>query len=236
MRKYVLPAAILAIGAIVPALAAVGVGYTLFGTATYVSPGNASNRAVQLKSEGSTYGGIDYAIAAGQTFADFTTLSTDYKFEQGSCTGGSPRFQINVVDPNDNTEKNIFAYFGPDSGGAPCVTNGAWANTGDFLEVNRILDTTQLTGGTFYDPYASALAKYGSWTVTGIQVVEDSGWTGTAQVVDIDNTDVNGTTYDYEFASKDDCKNNGWATNFTFPPGPFKSQGQCVSYFAQQQH
>jgi hypothetical protein len=66
--------------------------------------------------------------------------------------------------------------------------------------------------------------------VTDIFLVSDDGPSG-SQTVLIDNTDVNGTTYDYEFASKDDCKDGGWQ-NFTFAPGPFKNQGQCVSNFA----
>jgi hypothetical protein len=33
--------------------------------------------------------------------------------------------------------------------------------------------------------------------------------------------------------TKDDCKDGGWMS-FTSPPGPFKNQGQCVSYFANQ--
>ena len=32
--------------------------------------------------------------------------------------------------------------------------------------------------------------------------------------------------------TKDDCKDGGWQ-NFTCSPGPFKNQGQCVSYFAK---
>jgi hypothetical protein len=36
----------------------------------------------------------------------------------------------------------------------------------------------------------------------------------------------------YSF-TKDDCKNNKWQ-NFTLPPGPFKSQGQCATFFAMQ--
>jgi len=31
--------------------------------------------------------------------------------------------------------------------------------------------------------------------------------------------------------TKDNCKNGGWK-NFVLDPGPFKNQGQCVSYFA----
>jgi hypothetical protein len=32
--------------------------------------------------------------------------------------------------------------------------------------------------------------------------------------------------------TKDDCKDGGWQ-KFTCSPGPFKNQGQCVSYFAK---
>lgn len=37
---------------------------------------------------------------------------------------------------------------------------------------------------------------------------------------------------------KDDCKADGWKrfTGEDHEPGPFKNQGQCVSYFAKQQH
>jgi serine protease len=34
--------------------------------------------------------------------------------------------------------------------------------------------------------------------------------------------------------TKDDCKDGGWR-NFVSSPGPFKNQGECVSYFARQE-
>ena len=46
----------------------------------------------------------------------------------------------------------------------------------------------------------------------------------------VDNTQINDTTYDYEFDSASDCKKGGWRL-FTSEPGPFKNQGQCVSFF-----
>jgi hypothetical protein len=36
----------------------------------------------------------------------------------------------------------------------------------------------------------------------------------------------------YSF-TRDDCKNKEWR-NFTLPPGPFKNQGQCATFFATQ--
>src|SRR6202030_3376388 len=79
---------------IAPALAASG--YTLFGDATLVHPGDNSPTAVQLRSAGTGFGGIDFSIPAGTTFSQIQNLSTDYQFTAGSCGGGAPRFSVNV--------------------------------------------------------------------------------------------------------------------------------------------
>ena len=79
-----------------------------------------------------------------------------------------------------------------------------------------------------------ARGRYSGKAVTAIFLVSDNGPAG-SQTVLIDNTDVNGTLYDYEFASKDDCKNGGWQ-NFTSPPGPFKNQGQDIDDFPHLKH
>jgi len=46
--------------------------------------------------------------------------------------------------------------------------------------------------------------------------------------------DFNGTTYDFEpntvATDKNQCKDGGWQT-FNPPNGPYKNQGQCVSWF-----
>jgi hypothetical protein len=214
-----------------PALAAVGIGYSLFGDATYVSPGNNSNRAVQLISNANTgvYSGIDFAVPANLTINDLNTLSTDYKFTAASCALGSPRFGITLAS---NPNAAIFVYIGPPPNYTGCPLN-VWANTGNLLTPAGFVDATQY-GGAFYEPWAAAQAQFSGQVVTDIFLVSDNGPApGYSQTVLIDNTDVNGTLYDYEFTSKDDCKDGGWK-NFTFPPGPFKNQGQCVSYFAQQ--
>jgi hypothetical protein len=47
-------------------LAAVGIGYSLFGSASYISPGNMSNRGVKLVADATAnppvYSGIDFAV------------------------------------------------------------------------------------------------------------------------------------------------------------------------------
>jgi hypothetical protein len=219
--------------AVVSALAAVGSGYTLFGGAAYVMPGHNSNRAVKLVSDGTVpstpaapYSGIDFAVASTLKFSDIQTLSTDYMFTAGSCGGGSPRFQINIGGVN------AFVYIGPPPNYNGCPPN-VWLNTGNLATPGSFIDTSQLPGGTFYDTFAAADLKYGTMAVTGIQLVADAGYAfpSTGQTVEIDNTQINNITYTYEPNSKNDCKDGGWQ-NFTFAPGPFKNQGQCVSYFA----
>lgn len=174
-------------------------GISLFGDAQIVSPGNASNHAVQLRSDADPgFGGVNYSIHAGTTFADFTTLATDYKFEaDDSCGGGSPRFQINVTNGTDSG--NIFVYIGPPPNYTLCPPS-VWSNTGDLLEGVNPIDTSQLDAGTFYDPYATALVKYGGYAVTGVQLVADASWffADGEQTVLADNTNIDGSLYTYE--------------------------------------
>lgn len=217
----------------VTAIAAVGSGYALFGGATYVSPGNASNRAVRLVADLSNtstaddYSGVDFHVPAGLTFADLQKLSTDYKLTQGTCSGGSPRFQINVLDPSTNSLKNIFAYIGPPPNYTGCPAN-VWLNSGNLLSPANLIDTGQLSGGVFYDPVTAAVAKFGSYSVVGIQLVADTF--AASQTVIVDNTMINDTVYTYEPDSKEACKDGGYQS-FLYSPGPFQNQGQCVSYF-----
>jgi hypothetical protein len=201
-------------------------GYTLFGDATLVHPGNNSPTAVQLRSTspGPGYGGIDFSVPAGTTFADIQNLATDYDFTVASCGVGAPRFQINVDGVN------AFVYIGPPPNYTGCPPN-TWVSTGNLATPAGFIDTSQLPGGTFYDTFAAADVKYGSQQVTGIQLVTDGGYAfpGGTQTVLIDNVMINSTTYTFESAQS--CKDGGW-TQFTSSPGPFKNQGDCVSFFA----
>jgi hypothetical protein len=233
-------ALVLALLCTVVALAAAG--YSLFGNAQLVSPGNNSPTAVQLSStcpggpsqcfanNTFTYSGVDFAVPTGLTVASLNNLSTDYNFSAGGCGGGSPRFQVNVT--NGSTSGNIFMYIGPPPNYSPCAL-GIWLNSGNLAAPANLVDTSQLPAGAFYDPYAVAQSKYGSYQVTGIQLVADGAWAlgpGYNQTLRADNVAINDSVTTFE--SKDSCKDGGWQ-QFTAAPGPFKNQGQCVSYFAK---
>lgn len=198
-------------------------GYELFGNASLVSPGHNSPTGVKLESAGTypdptAFGGVDFAVPSGLTIADLDYLGTDYN---GPCGGGSPRFQVNVIDPNDNQVKNIFVYL------EPCSTG--WTNTGNLLDATDNVDATQI-GGAFYMPYGTVQTLYGAYQVVGIQLVVDASWMFGTQTDLFDNVMVNTALYTFE--SADTCKKNGW-TLYSGAPGPFKNQGQCVSYFAK---
>jgi hypothetical protein len=223
--------------AAVPAIAAVGIGYRLTDSAHYVSPGDMSNRAVKLIADASANppvsSDIDFGVPDALAIEELNELSTDYDFIASSCGNGSPRFGIQL---SGFPGKTIFVYIGPPPDYTGCTSG--WTNTGNLLTAASTVDDSQLTGGTFYDLWASAQSRYSGQTVTSIFLVSDNGPSATgrgSQTVLIDNTDVAGKLYTYEFTSPNACKNGGWE-RFKFPPGPFKNQGQCVSYFEHKKH
>jgi len=190
---------IVALGAVVSTLPVFGAGYTLFGGATIVSPGNNSLNAVQLTSNlanvdpNDDFSGIDFGIPAGLTFNQITTLSTDYNFTHNSCGGGAPRFQINMGG------KNAFVYIGPPPNYTLCAQN-TWLNTGNLALPGNFIDTSQLPGGTFYDTFAHANTLYGTMTVTGIQLVTDAGWffADKIQTVLVDNVLIDSSLFTFD--------------------------------------
>jgi hypothetical protein len=176
--------------------------FTLFGDATRVHPGFHSHTAIQLRSVGSGFGGIDFKVPSGLTFGQVQNLSAGYNFTAGGCGGGAPRFQINVDG------KNAFVYIGPPPNYTGCPLN-VWQDTSNLAAPASFVDTSQLPGGTFYDTFATADVKYGSHVVTGIQLVTDAGWKFGTQTVLVDNVRVNGRTFGFEGRGQGDGDENG---------------------------
>jgi hypothetical protein len=225
--------------ALVASMALVGAvsaasSYTLFGDAQYVSPGNASSRAVQTNSgpTGAGYGGIDFAFPSGLTLADVNTLSTDFMATVGGCGGGSPRFVVTVQTPT-NGAQNVNFYLGA-TPSYTCPADNLYHNTGNLAAPTNLVDAQQLGGG-FYEPYAAVQAAYGSDPVTDIFLVTDAGWAviGGTQTIVFDNTLVNAMLFTYELpvpTNKDQCKDGGWQNLFRADGSSFKNQGDCIQY------
>ena len=203
---------------------AAGSFYTLFGVATEIGGGE-----IELVSDAANaepYGGLEFSVPAGLTFADLTTLSLEYNVTDDDCGGGSPRFAIGLDTDNNGTQDGyMFVYAGPFPNYVGCTQN-TWETDGNLLDGSRPVDSGQL-GGTFYDPYANALANYGSAAVTKMILVIDSSWKypDGEQTILVRNIDINGPVSPL---GKDACKKGGWVDL------GFKNQGQCVSSFASK--
>jgi hypothetical protein len=145
---------------------------------------------------------IIFTMPAGTTFADLTTLSTDFNPTVGSpaagattplgCGGGSPRFSITLA-----SGKNVFVFLGPSPNFNSCTLN-TWQSSGNLIGNNDTgrYDTGQV-GGSASSTYTQALALVGSQQVTSISLVVDAGWAFTphVQTVLVRNVQVNGQTF-----------------------------------------
>jgi hypothetical protein len=186
-------AAILTAAIVVPAALAAtadtfGGATTSGGTLHLVS--NTGDAGATNDSSGASFTG-----AGVTTFSSITTLSTEFNVTDDDCAGGSPRFQIRVQTPSG--EKNVFLYLGPTPSFTGCSQN-VWIASGNLIgSTDGRYDTSQVQAGTQVSTYAQALALVGSYHVTGISLVVDSGWAfgDKEQTVDVRNVKVNTSTF-----------------------------------------
>jgi len=177
--------------------AAVVVPAALAGTATPFGGATTSGDILTLVSDTGDAGATNDASGASfsgtgvTTFSSITTLSTEFDVTDDDCAGGSPRFQIRVQTPSG--EKNVFVYLGPTPSFTGCSQN-VWIASGNLIgSTEGRYDTSQVQAGTQVSTYAQALALVGSYQVTGISVVVDSGWAlaDKEQTVEVRNVEVN---------------------------------------------
>ena len=194
MRKLICMAVVAACAAVV-APAALAATATPFGGATV--SGGILTLVSNTGDAGSTNdaSGATFADTGVTTFSSISTLSTEFDVTDDDCKGGSPRFQVRVQTPAG--EKNVFVYLGPSPSFTGCSTN-VWIASGNLIgATDGRYDTSQVQAGTQISTYAQALALVGSYQVTGISLVVDSGWAfdDKEQTVKVRNVRVNGSTF-----------------------------------------
>jgi len=111
----------------------------------------------------------------------------------GSCEGGSPRFGVDLT--NGTEVKYIYFYIGPPPDYTECPDN-EWKNTGN---PTSLVDTQEL-GAEFYEEYAKAQARFGSYTITNFFLVVD-GFKGKPITAQLDDVAINNEVATYEFES-----------------------------------
>ena len=194
MRKLISMSVVAACAAVI-AQAALAATATPFGGATV--SGGILTLVSNTGDAGSTNdaSGASFADTGVTTFASISTLSTEFDVTDDDCKGGSPRFQVRVQTPSG--EKNVFVYLGPSPSFTGCSTN-VWIASGNLIgATDGRFDTSQVQTGTQISTYAQALALVGSYQVTGISLVVDSGWAfdDKEQTVKVRNVRVNGSTF-----------------------------------------
>lgn len=207
MRRLITMAAVMAFGAVfaTAALAATanpfGGATESGGTLTLVS--NTGDADTANDSSGASFAGTGVT-----TFASIATLSAEFNVTDDDCSGGSPRFQVEVETASG--AKNVFVYLGPTPSFTGCSQN-AWISSGNLVgSTDGRFDTSQVQSGTQVSTYAQALALVGSLTVNRISIVVDSGWAfaDKEQTVQVRNVKVNDSTF------------------FTGETGPGQGEGQ----------
>lgn len=195
MQKRVI-ATIVALGTMLVATsvaAAAGITSSLFGGAVATSSDVSLTSDLTDVSTANDFSGIKFTVPAGTTFAELTTLSTEFNPTVGGCGGGSPRFSIQLAGG-----KNVFVYFGPSPNFTGCTLN-TWQSTGNLIGNNDTgrYDTSQVQSGTQSNTYAGALALVGSQQVTEIDLVVDAGWffNPKVQTVLVRNVQINDQTF-----------------------------------------
>jgi hypothetical protein len=139
--------------------------------------------------------GANFTGTGVTTFSSITTLSTEFDVTDDDCSGGSPRFQIQVQTASG--AKNVFVYLGPAPSFTGCSPN-VWIASGNLIgSTDGRYDTSQVQAGTQVSTYAQAKALVGNFQVTGISLVVDSGWAfaDKEQTVMVRNVKINDSTF-----------------------------------------
>jgi hypothetical protein len=194
MRRLIITAVVLVWAAIL-APAAVAATATPFGGATV--SGGILTLVSNTGDAGATNdaSGASFTDTGVTTFSSITTLSAEFNVTDDDCKAGSPRFQVRVQTPSG--EKNVFVYLGPAPSFTGCSQN-TWIASGNLIgSADGRFDTSQVQAGTQVSTYAQALALVGSYQVTGLSIVVDSGWAfdDKEQTVNVRNVKVNGNTF-----------------------------------------
>ena len=194
MRRPITLAAVIGVAAVLTSAALAATG-TPFGGATQ------SNGVLTLISNTGDSGSANDASGANftgtgvTTFSSIATMSTEFDVTDDDCSGGSPRFQIQVQTPSG--AKNVFVYLGPAPSFTGCSPN-VWITSGNLIgSTDGRFDTSQVQPGTQVSTYAQAQALVGSYQVTGISLVVDSGWAfaDKEQTVMARNVKINDSTF-----------------------------------------
>lgn len=170
------------------------------GSAKAVNEGHGGQEAV-LESTGYGYGLVSVDFPGHKTtFSQLANLSTSYDVTTGDCSGGSPRYQIDLLPPGDHNLSDaisFYVYFGaqPYGGCAGNTMNTQTNLIGDDSNGWWFVDSSGVSNTP--ENYSVVKAQYGGYQLLDVQIAVDGGWaqSGNVQQVTIQGWKVDGKTY-----------------------------------------
>jgi hypothetical protein len=148
-------------------------------------PDGSNINPIAYTSDNGSYSAVSYTLPAGTTINQLTGLQADAAFTGGTSNhGGALRWSVDL-----GSGPSVFVYYGTgQSFNDSLVQNGNLiADTSD-----QRVDTSQITGGTFYDTWSHAVSLLSGQTVKDVSLVLDGGWGGD-QFVNLSDATVTST-------------------------------------------
>jgi len=155
------------------------------GNNGYPAPSNGAAKQVDegIGGQGALLTSIDYGYGLvsikgdpHDVFGDLTNLSTQYSLTQGTCGGGAPRWQIDLLPPNDNNMNDavsLYVNFGTQPYGG-CTGAGPYTESNIFDPSSG----TEWAVGPGNPSFTTSQveATYGAYRLLDAQVAMDGGW------------------------------------------------------------
>ncbi|HET9722080.1 MAG TPA: hypothetical protein VFP32_03595 [Candidatus Saccharimonadales bacterium] len=204
--------------------------------------------ALQLTTDSTNDAKAQYMHTANTALADTDVLSYSTYQKTASSPTGDPSYQLVVClsgytnntcngfdtlvyEPYWNTANQTVT---PNTWQTWIVSDGQFWSSGSYTDSsNANCTVTAGHGGTPFYTLSDLKTACPNATVVGFGV--NVGTYNPNYVVETDQIVFNQYTYDFQLTnaptSKDQCKNNGYATATDENGTGFKNQGQCVSYF-----
>ena len=215
------------------------------GAVNFVSDSTApgGSGALQLTTDATTTSKAQYLHGTNTPLANVTDLSYYTKQISASFAGGDPSYQLvlclNGFDLSGNCLGFTTMVYEPYQNGV--VTPGLWqswdVDAGQFWSSRTVTCSNGgvVAGGGGAPFYSLSTLNTMCPSAVAVAFGVNIGSNNPSYNVLADLVRFNDTTYDFEVfsapSSKDQCKNGGWATfNPNRTAGPFKNQGDCVSY------
>ena len=117
------------------------------------------------------------------TFSQLSDVETQFNMTQGTCVGGSPRWEIDLKDPNnDKNTQFLLVYFDTQHEPFGGCSAGTQQEQNIIGNASPAAAAWQIDNQNAFSTYAQVNAQYGTWKVQDVEVIVDAGWAQGSQL------------------------------------------------------